>query len=143
MMNLNRIDALTGLYTYNVLLEYLEKTVQKASVGILYIELDDPARFNDTFGHDTDKKILVNVIQSISALLEDELFVHMETYSFVIAKKEISSSDILISLAQKIINLLREPLSFQGNLLYMTAAIGISFSSKHQNNSFSLLKQAE
>jgi diguanylate cyclase (GGDEF)-like protein len=144
MMNLNRIDALTGLYTYNVLLEYLEKTVQKvSSVGILYIELDDPARFNDTFGHDTDKKILVNVIQSISALLEDELFVRMGTYGFVIAKKEISSSDVLSSLAQKIINLLREPLSFQGNLLYMTAAIGISFSSKHQNNSFSLLKHAE
>jgi len=69
MMNLNRIDTLTGLYTYNVLLEYLEKTVEKASVGILYIELDDPARFNDTFGHDTDKKILVNVIQTRFLLL--------------------------------------------------------------------------
>ena len=147
MMDLNTTDALTGLHTYSVLLEYLERTLlsrQKSSVGIIYIELDDPARFNDTFGHDTDKHILVNVIQSIAALLTDELFVRMGTYGFAIAKKEIASSDVLRSLAQKIINSLREPLNFQGNLLYMTATIGISFSSRYQKSDpLTLLKYAE
>ncbi len=147
MTDTNTTDALTGLYTHNVLFEYLEKALsskQENSVGLLYIELDNPERFNDTFGYNTDKQILINVTRNIAALLDNELFVRMGTYSFTIAKKEIPSVNGLKALAQKIINLLREPLNFQGNLLYMTATIGIGFSSRDQQNTpLTLLKHAE
>jgi diguanylate cyclase (GGDEF)-like protein len=142
-MNLETTDALTGLYTYSVLLEYLEKR-SNVSTGILFIELDAPDRFNDTFGYNADKDILLNVVQGISKLLSEALFTRIGTYSFVIVKNDISSEKELIQLAEKIINLLREPLNFQDNLLYITAAIGISYMSAHEKcDPFTFVKHAE
>jgi len=148
MIGLDTTDALTGLHTYDVLLRYLKrafKTPQNGLTGMLFIELEDPSRFNDAFGYNADKDILLNIVRSIEALLDDALFVRIGTYSFVIAKDLLSSSDELMVLAQKIINLLREPLSFQDNLLYMTAAIGIvcTDSGEIYDEPLTLLKQAE
>jgi len=145
-MNLNKTDALTGLPTYSVLMEHLAKRMhanQPSQTGILYLEIDDPARFNDTFGYDTDKQILLQFCQNISNFLDDELFVRIGTYGFVIVKDNIENSDIMMSLGEKIINLLREPISFDDNLLYITTAIGISISSKEERDPRVLIKKAE
>ena len=133
-------DALTGLATYDVLIEYLEDSVP---AEVLYIEIDEPARFNDAFGYDTDKRILLYFCENISSLLDDELFVRIGTYSFVIAKKNPSKPGELKLLAEKIINQLREPMNFEGNLLYMTAAIGIASSFYGFYSAATLVRQAE
>jgi len=145
-MNLNKIDALTGLPTYSVLMEHLAKRIQSKeslATGILYLEIDDPARFNDIFGYNTDKQILLHFAQNISNLLDDELFVRIGTYGFVIVKDHAEESDAMMLLAEKIINLLREPISFNENLLYLTAAIGIAVSSKENQDARLLVRKAE
>jgi len=65
------------------------------------------------------------------------------TYSFVIAKKNPSKPGELKLLADKIINQLREPMNFDGNLLYMTAAIGIASSFYGFYSAATLVRQAE
>jgi diguanylate cyclase (GGDEF)-like protein len=147
MMDFDRTDALTGLHTYRVLLEYLEErlhTFADESTGILFIELDDPARFNDAFGYNADKHILLSVIQSIQPLFPHTFFARIGTYSFVLIQNNPGSANEVVSMAEKIINLLREPLSFRENLLYITAAIGVSYSEKGESSEpLSLLKYAE
>ncbi|SFV59885.1 diguanylate cyclase/phosphodiesterase (GGDEF & EAL domains) with PAS/PAC sensor(s) [hydrothermal vent metagenome] len=145
-MKQTKTDILTGLYTYNVLVEHLEKKLASAtdlSTGILYFEIDDPARFNDLFGYNSDKEILLKLSKNISNLLDDELFIRMGTYSFAIVKDHIEDTAPLMAVAKKIINLVREPMSFNGNLLYLTVAIGITTSSKEDTTPQMLISRAE
>ncbi len=145
VMRKHEVDALTGLATYSALLDYLEEEgseIRTVSPEVLYIEIDEPARFNDAFGYDTDKRILLYFSENISTLLEDELFVRIGVYSFVIAKKKPSRPGELKLLADKIVNQLREPMNLEGNLLYMTASIGIA-SSVSLNSGATLVRQAE
>jgi diguanylate cyclase (GGDEF)-like protein len=147
MMDLAKTDALTGLHTYNILLDHLEKLLLSPGehlTGLLFLELEDPSHFNDAFGYNADKHILLQAVEGIASLLDNEHFSRVGTYSFVIVLENLSSSDDLMVLAQKIINFFREPLSFQENLLYMTAAIGIAYTQgKEKCETVSFIKQAE
>ncbi len=112
-------------------------------VGILFIEFEDISHFNDAFGYNADKSILLDLVEHIRTLFSDALFARIGTYSFVVVK-ETSTTEELISLSQNIINLLREPLSFQKNLLYVSAAIGIAHTENREEVSpLLLVKQAE
>ena len=147
MKDAQTTDALTGLKTYEILLRYLRKTHTDPAgkrTGVLFIELEDPSCFNDTFGYNADKDILVNVVRNIETLLTEELFVRIGTYSFVIACHGSFSLEVWMRLARKIINQLREPLSFQENLLYMTASVGLVCTEPGESSEpLTLLKQAE
>ncbi|BAF71581.1 putative bifunctional diguanylate cyclase/phosphodiesterase [Sulfurovum sp. NBC37-1] len=145
-MNSSVTDALTELPGYNVLVEHLGKKLHSENflpTGILYLEIEDLVRFNEIFGYDTDKQILLNLSQNISNLFDDELFIRLGTYDFVIMKEGVEESSTLMVIAEKIINLLREPISFGDNLFYITAAIGISISSKEERDPLMLIKKAE
>jgi diguanylate cyclase (GGDEF)-like protein len=143
METLHDKDSLTGLHTYGTLLQFLRDSQGKMT-GILFIELEDPSRFNDAFGYNADQDILLKIVKSIQTLLTDAFFVRIGTYSFVIADNTLTSPEKLMTLADKIINLLREPLDFRGNLLYVTASIGLaSTQNGEQFDPLTLLKQAE
>jgi len=139
-------DPLTGLYTHNTFLSLLSDMIEDTSfsspLGILYMEFDDLARFNDTFGFDIDDRLLVSLSEGIGKLLEDEIFGRVGTYRFAIAVKD-ADKDKLYTLAENIIYLLNEPFNIDENMFYVTATVGISFSQKKRSNAYTLLKYAE
>jgi len=135
-------DLLTGLYTHSTLLSLLSEKFSDQVMGILYMEFDDLARFNHTFGFDIDDQLLIALSKSISALLDYEIFARVGTYRFAIAVPDADKKSLQL-LAQKIIHLLREPFSIGENMFYVTATIGINLSSKTDFNAYTLLKYAE
>jgi len=139
------MDSLTGLYSQNTLLFLLTENFSSFSLlpmGLLYIEFDELARFNDTFGFDIDDQLLIQLSKSISSILKNELFARVGTYRFAISMEN-ANKKVLKELAEKIINLLREPFNIGDNMFYVTATIGISFSPDEDFSAYRLLKDAE
>jgi diguanylate cyclase (GGDEF)-like protein len=139
-------DPLTGLYTHNTFLsllsQLLSRTTPSSPVGILYMEFDDLARFNDTFGFDIDDRLLVALSTEIKKLLKDQLFGRVGTYRYAIAVENAEDQQLQL-LAEQIIHLLSEPFNIDENMFYITATIGISLSKKKSCNAYTLLKYAE
>jgi len=137
-------DSLTGFYSQNTFLFFLRKNFSSSllPVGLLYIEFDELARFNGTFGFDIDDRLLVQLSKSISAILKNELFARVGTYRFAIAIEN-ANEKILKESAEKIINLLHEPFNIGDNMFYVTATIGMSLSLDESFNAYRLLKDAE
>jgi len=138
-------DSLTGFYIQDTFLSLLAEKFSSSSflpVGLLYIEFDELARFNDTFGFDIDDQLLVQLSKSISTVLENGLFARVGTYRFAIALEN-ADKKILKKAADTIINLLREPFNIGDNMFYVTATIGMSLSSSENTYAYRLLKDAE
>ena len=139
----NEKDLLTGLYNHQTFLRVVnEKLAENNTVGILYIEFDDLARFNDTFGFDIDDKLLIALSSHITILLKDEILARVGTYRFAIAVLHADDTRLQL-LAQEVIHLIKEPFCIDENMFYVTGTIGICLSSKNQTDTYALLKCAE
>ena len=139
-----QIDPLTNLPNQTFLISKL-KTHQSTSLALLFIEFDDLARFNDTFGFDIDDQLIIQLSKNISSLLQkDDILARVGNYQFAILVKHIQNKEQIEILAKHIMNMLYEPFSVEENMFYVSASIGISISSKEETtNPYRLFKTAE
>ncbi len=142
-------DPLTGLPYRVHLLSELEKKLSpddhaKKPITLLFIEFDDLARFNDMFGFDIDDQLIVQLSKNIKLILEeDDLLARVGNYQFAIASQHLQTKDSAQKLAKRIIHILYEPFNIGANMFYVSASIGITFSSDENNSAYKLLKTAE
>ncbi len=143
-MTANRSDVADGMTTYNALITYLDEieSADGNSAGILYIELDDPARFNDLFGHNSDKVLLRTFVSRLEAALTYDMLAKVGAYRFAIVYSTIESIERLEKAAGEIVNLLREPMGVGENLVYLTGTVGVASSVPGESASM-LVKRAE
>ena len=67
-------DALTGLYSYRTLDARMEEEVARAnrsgaSLAVMFVDLDDFKRINDTYGHQTGNEILKGIGDVINSAI--------------------------------------------------------------------------
>jgi len=124
----NRYEAVDGITTYNALISYLDaiKNREESYTGILYVELDDPARFNNLFGHHADKILLRTFVRRLESILSYDMLAKVGTYRFVVVYRVIANQGTIEKAAGEIVNLLREPMVVGENLVYLTGTIGIA-----------------
>jgi len=154
-------DVLTNLpnrYLFkdrlNQALLYAEK--YKKLLAIIYLDLDDFKRINDTFGHDFGDTFL----QAVSDLLEknirrsDTLSRIEEEYSqttiarlggdeFTILLREIGETQDASRVAQRIVELFSQPFHIKNRVIYVTASIGIALYPNDGQDVGTLLKNAD
>jgi diguanylate cyclase (GGDEF)-like protein len=144
-----QIDSLTNLPNRTYCIESLEKKLSSAKpnkvhTALLFIEFDDLARFNETFGFDIDDKLIVQLSHKISSLLEtDDILARVGNEQFAIVSQNLQSEESAERFAKRIISTLYEPFFIDPNMFYISASIGISLSSADENNGYRLLKTAE
>ena len=144
-----QIDSLTNLPNRTYIIESLEKKLSstkenKKLTTLLFIEFDDLARFNETFGFDIDDKLIVQLSHKIASLLEiDDILARVGNEQFAIVSQNLQSEESAEIFAKRIITALYEPFFVDPNMFYISASIGISLSSANENNGYRLLKTAE
>jgi diguanylate cyclase (GGDEF)-like protein len=144
-----QIDSLTNLPNRTYVIESLEKKLSSAKENknlttLLFIEFDDLARFNETFGFDIDDKLIVQLSHKITSLLEiDDILARVGNEQFAIISQNLQSEESAEIFAKRIINALYEPFFVDPNMFYISASIGISLSSADENNGYRLFKTAE
>ncbi len=142
-------DALTQLPSRKVLLERLVHAIDHARrngslLALLFLDLDDFKRFNDTLGHAVGDEVLKVTARCLaSALREDDMVSRHGGDEFVILLTELSDVSDAVLVADKVIALLGESHHVRGHDLSLKASIGISVFPEDGDDAETLLDRAD
>jgi diguanylate cyclase (GGDEF)-like protein len=154
-------DSLTGLLNRLSFLERLESALSFAKshnriMAILFLDLDDFKRVNDTLGHDRGDLLLKTVAQRLlegteasDTIAGSEIdgmqanVARLGGDEFTVLLTEITQIEDAGQNAQRILKLLSEPVSLDGHKIFATPSIGISVYPYDGQDVSSLLKNAD
>jgi diguanylate cyclase (GGDEF)-like protein len=103
---------------------------RKASVAVLFLDLDDFKPINDRFGHDAGDRLLRSVAERLSACVRPEDTVaRLGGDEFTVLLEDIVDVRYAIGVAERIEEALQQPFPIDGHEATVTASIGIAVSS--------------
>ena len=142
-------DALTGLPNRNLLLDVLNHSIKMANrhntkVGLLFIDLDDFKKINDTAGHHEGDRYLVEFAKRIQASLKSEdILGRLGGDEFVVILEDIMDVSDIVKINERILELCKQPFYIKDKKYYMSCSIGISLSPDDSIDSAELIRKAD
>ncbi|WP_426344593.1 EAL and GGDEF domain-containing protein [Pseudoduganella sp. R-32] len=124
-------DSLTGLPNRALLADRLDRAMLAAQrserrLAVMFIDLDRFKTINDSLGHMTGDALLKEVAgRLVGAVRASDTVARLGGDEFVVLLPGIHGTDESSHVAQKIIDLLSEPIALEGRLLHITPSIGI------------------
>ena len=125
-------DTLTGLPNRLLLKDRLDHAIRRAHrqghrVAVLFIDLDRFKNINDTLGHAAGDQLLRIFATRLSSQIRGgDTVARLGGDEFMVIIEDYRPSEDPRIVAQKILDLLHEPLEIQGHQLFISASIGIS-----------------
>jgi len=154
-------DHLTGLPNRLMFNDYLEHSLGRArrageTLALLYIDLDNFKRINDTLGHHAGDELLKLLAQRLRSSLRREDYLartesEQETDAvarvggdeFTIILPAIKSPYAAASVATRVLEMLSHPFSVGSHEIFVTASIGITTYPHDAKNAEALVKNAD
>lgn len=125
-------DALTGLPNRRLFFDRLGLAIAKAQrdgkrLGVMFIDLDNFKPVNDSLGHAAGDALLRAVSERLRATVRaQDTVARVGGDEFVVLVGDISHSDELFRLAERILDNLSKPFTILGREVYAGCSIGIS-----------------
>ena len=144
LLFLANYDHLTHLPNRNLLKEDIklllsQKCHSNNQLALFFIDLDNFKMVNDTYGHDFGDLLLINVVGRIKQVIRDEdVFSRFGGDEFVLVINDADDLDSLSVVAQKIVEIMKEPIILKRHAIYSSVSIGISVF-PHDGDDFNLL----
>ena len=142
-------DALTELPNKVLFIDRLKQAIKKAKrsfskIAVLFIDLDNFKKINDSMGHDTGDEVLVQVATRLqNCIRKSDTLARLGGDEFIIIIDEIKDEDLAIHLAQKLVQSMAEPLHVKGQDIYITNSVGVSIFPEDGYDANTLLKNAD
>ncbi len=142
-------DALTGLYNRHYLSEMLEGELSRArrgsyTVAFLLIDLDHFKNINDTYGHPAGDRSLVKTAELIKEhTRRSDIACRYGGEEFLVILPEITREDAQKRAEQLRVDIETLSIEFEGQILHITASIGIAIYPLHGEDSDSLLSAVD
>ena len=142
-------DALTGLPNRILFHDRLQMAIKKnqrkkEKIAVLFVDLDHFKQINDSLGHPVGDKLLILVAKRLQTLLrESDTIARMGGDEFNILVDEITNTEILIDISEKLVHAFQEPFIIDKHRLYATLSIGISIYPEDGASTEVLLKNAD
>lgn len=128
-------DVLTGLPNRNLLTDRLQQALSQAAragrtLFVLWLDVDRFQIVDDSFGREAADGALVSIGQRLIAAAEGcSTVARLGGDEFVLIADQFSSEQAVVSLANRLLETLREPLVVGNKELRLTASIGVAESS--------------
>mgnify|MGYP006144498671 CR=1 FL=1 len=142
-------DSLTSLANRAHLMERLIQLINKAQkeqskFAVLFLDLDGFKSINDTFGHDTGDKLLIQTANRINQATRGyDIVSRIGGDEFIIILNEISNNKDVAHVAKKLIGVLESPYKINENTMTVTASIGVSMYPEGGQTSETLIRNAD
>ncbi len=142
-------DALTELPNRTLFNDRLEQAVEKAKrnntlFALFFIDLDRFKQINDSLGHAVGDDLLKVVTGRLKAAIrKEDTLARLGGDEFTIIMEELSNAQDSSVLAQKILEVLQQPIEIDGHKLYVSSSIGISLYPQDDTDAGNLLKYAD
>ena len=125
-------DTLTRLPNRALFKDRLQQSIftskrHNTKFALLFIDLDQFKKINDSFGHDIGDEVLVETAQRFKHILrEEDTLSRLGGDEFTIILKNIKTKKDIAQVAQKLINSMKKPLATKRHMLHISSSIGIS-----------------
>ena len=141
-------DALTGLPNRAVFQERLDLAVAQAKRGyhmaLHCIDLDNFKTVNDTYGHNVGDKLLKEIADRLKHLKRDtDTIARIGGDEFVIIQVGINGETGAEILAHRVIKTVSEPFDIDGQIINISASVGIAFAPDNAEDGEELYKLAD
>ena len=142
-------DSLTGLPNRSLFIDRLQRSIaeaerKKESVVVMFIDLDDFKKVNDSFGHHVGDKVIQGAALRLKKCLRDiDSIARLGGDEFTLLVPHIGEREDIEVIARRLIESLEEPIVAEGNEFRMSISIGISVYPNDANNEDSLLRNAD
>lgn len=142
-------DSLTGLPNRRLFEDRLQQAILLArrnvqQAAVLYIDLDGFKIVNDTLGHATGDRLLCEAARRMQGQLrQSDTLARMGGDEFTFVAGALSDSGAAMSVAARMLEVLRPPYQVDGHTLFVTASIGISIYPEDGRDLSELLRKAD
>ncbi len=142
-------DSLTGLPNRSLFTDRLQRAIaeaerKKESVVVMFVDLDDFKKVNDSFGHHVGDKVIQGAALRLKKCLRDiDSIARLGGDEFTLLVPHIGEREDIEVIARRLIESLDEPIVAEGNEFRMSISIGISVYPNDANNEDSLLRNAD
>jgi diguanylate cyclase (GGDEF)-like protein len=142
-------DALTNLPNRRLFKDRLHLALAKSKrsnslVALYFIDLDMFKQINDSLGHHAGDKVLKIVAKRLSKIIrKEDTLARLGGDEFTLLVESAGSIAETVSIAQKMLELAKEPIEVEDHTLYISLSIGIALAPQDATNARDLLKNAD
>lgn len=142
-------DALTGLPNRNMFQDRLKQEIAKSkradlSFALLLIDLDQFKEVNDTLGHDRGDKLLMIASERIkNCIRETDTVSRLGGDEFTIILSDLYNGTNVDAIAQNLIDELSDPYDLEGEIVHISASIGVTIYPNDAKEIDALVKNAD
>ncbi|NTV89879.1 MAG: EAL domain-containing protein [Clostridiales bacterium] len=142
-------DSLTGLPNRTLLIERLNTAIRmskrnSSKTAILFIDIDNFKKVNDTIGHNFGDELLKEAARRISSQIRDyDTAARFGGDEFVILFHEISDPEQVLELSHRIRNCILEPFIINKTSFHLSCSIGVTICPDDGSTTEELLKNAD
>lgn len=139
-------DELTNLPNrrqFNNDFNELKKKDSESKFGVLFMDIDDFKKINDSFGHSVGDLFLVAFANRLRSLINNRVNIYRLHGDEFVITIDFKVDNEVYQLAQSIINLLANAFLIEGNEFYVNISIGISLFPEYGDTVEELFQKAD
>jgi diguanylate cyclase (GGDEF)-like protein len=142
-------DSLTGLANRRLLLDRFAVACshlarRPGKVGFMLVDIDGFKAINDEYGHAVGDHVLVETARRLQSVVRDEdTIARIGGDEFVILLDRVADPESLPSLAERVEQVLAEPIAADAATVRMGASVGYSTTERSDENYEALLTRAD
>lgn len=143
-------DELTGLANRGLFIDRVKRglTIPDRDGGnhlsVLFVDLDDFKQVNDLYGHRAGDQVLVEVGRRLESVLRPgDTVARLGGDEFGILLANVQGAELAIQVAERILNLVSQPVTVGRNELVVNASIGIATSENGYEDAASIIDDAD
>ncbi len=142
-------DSLTDLPNRFLALDRLAQLIKEAQrtknlIAVLFLDLDDFKKINDTLGHDCGDQLLVQAARRLrDAVREGDTVARLGGDEFIVLLGGLADAADASPVATNLLECFRTPFLLDGRELILTASLGIACYPDDGDNSTELLRKAD
>jgi diguanylate cyclase (GGDEF)-like protein len=142
-------DTLTGLPNRQLFRDRLQQALASASrnrrrVAVLYLDLDRFKAVNDSLGHTIGDLLLQQTADRFRSLIRaQDTVARLSGDEFAVVLTELAAAEHAEIVAQKILDLVRQPYMLDGHEVRITCSIGVVSYPNHGDSQAALMRMAD
>lgn len=147
--NIAMYDLLTGLPNRNMLNYQLRKSIANigrypCGVAVLFLDLDDFKKVNDSNGHTEGDKLLIQAAERVRLGVGNiDLACRFGGDEFVVILGNLKSVNEAVNVADQLLTQFKEPIKLGSSIFYISTSIGISYTESSEEKAENLISHAD